>query len=99
MLLVAHDHANAARTAAIKVFKALLLAAPNQLREPLRRDSTRRQTAPYALLPVHARHSPAERVLRRTLRSLTHDARQPRTSSVRRCHRISAVPIRAIWRK
>ncbi len=34
MLLVAHEHANAARTAAIKVFKALLPAAPDQLREP-----------------------------------------------------------------
>ncbi|MGC5023079.1 IS110 family transposase [Micromonospora sp. DT47] len=70
ILLVAREHANATRTAAINVFKALLLTAPDQLREPLRRQSTPRQTAACALLRVHARHTPAERVLRQTLRSL-----------------------------
>jgi transposase len=70
ILLVAREHANTVRTAAVNVFKALLLTAPDQLREPLRRQSTPRQTAACALLRVDVRHSPAERVLRQTLRSL-----------------------------
>ena len=45
ILLVARDHASRTRTAAINVFKALLLTAPDQLREPLRGLSTARQTA------------------------------------------------------
>ncbi|MFG2059160.1 IS110 family transposase [Micromonospora sp. NPDC048930] len=69
ILLVAREHANATRTAAINVFKALL-TAPDQLREPLRRQSTPRQTAACALLRVHPRHTRTERVLRQTLRSL-----------------------------
>ena len=70
ILLVAREHANTVRTAAINTFKALLLTAPDQLREPLRRQSTPRQTAACAVLRLHARHTPAERVLRQTLRSL-----------------------------
>jgi transposase len=70
ILLVAREHANTTRTAAINVFQALLLTAPDQLREPLRRQSTPRQTGACAVLRVHPRHSPAERVLRQTLRSL-----------------------------
>jgi hypothetical protein len=50
ILLVAREHANTTRTAAINVVKALLLTAPDQLREPLRRPSTPRQTA--ALRPA-----------------------------------------------
>ncbi|TYB40241.1 IS110 family transposase [Micromonospora sp. AP08] len=76
ILLVAREHANATRTAAINVFKALLLTAPDQIREPLRRQSTPRQTAACALLHVHACHTPAERVLRQTLRSLAQRIRQ-----------------------
>jgi len=36
----APEHANTTRTAAINVFKALLLTAPDQPREPVRRQST-----------------------------------------------------------
>lgn len=70
ILLLAREHANNTRTAAINVFKSLLLTAPDQLREPLRRQSTPRQTAACAVLRVHARHSSTERVLRQTLRTL-----------------------------
>ncbi len=75
ILLVAREHATTVRTAAVNVFKALLLTAPDQLREPLRRQSTPRQTAACAVLRVHVRHSPAERVLRQTLRSLAQHIR------------------------
>ena len=75
VLLVARDHANAMRTAAINVFKSLLLTAPDDLRERLRRASTPRQTAACAVLRVLARHDPTERVLRQTLRRLAQQIR------------------------
>jgi hypothetical protein len=65
-VLVAREHAKT-QTAAINVFKALLLTAPDKVREPLRRLSTPRQTAACAVMRVLARHSPAERALRETL--------------------------------
>jgi len=46
------------------------LTAPDELREPLRRLSTPRQTAACARLRALARHTPAERILRQTLRTL-----------------------------
>jgi transposase len=75
ILLVAREHANTVRTAAVNVFKPLLLTAPDQLREPLRRLSTPRQTTACAALRVLARHSPSERALRETLRSLARQIR------------------------
>jgi transposase len=75
ILLVAREHATTVRTAAINTFKALLLTGPDQLRESLRHQSTPRQTAACAMLRVHAKHAPAERVLRQTLRSLAQQIR------------------------
>ena len=70
ILLVVRDHAITTRTAAVNVFKSLLLTAPDELREPLRRLSTPRQTAACASLRALARHTPAQRILRQTLRGL-----------------------------
>jgi hypothetical protein len=70
ILLVAREHANATRTAAVNVFKSLLLTGSDQLREQLRRLSTPRQTAACARRRVHAGQPTAERVRRQTLRSL-----------------------------
>jgi transposase len=70
ILLVAREHANTTRTAAINLFKSLLLTGPDQLREPLRRLSTPRQTAACAVMRISAHQSTADRVLRQTLRNL-----------------------------
>jgi transposase len=70
ILLVARDHINTVRTAAVNVLKSLLLTAPDELRERLRHASTPRQTAACAVLRTLARHEPSERVLRQTVRSL-----------------------------
>jgi len=75
ILLVAREHTNTVCTAAINTFKALLLTAPDQIREPLRRQSTPRQTAACAALRVHPKHTSTERVLRQTLRSLAQQIR------------------------
>ena len=75
ILLVAREHATTVRTAAVNTFKALLLTAPDQLREPLRRLSTPRQAAACAVLRTHPNHTPAERVLRQTLRGLARQIR------------------------
>ena len=48
ILLVAREHATTTRTAAVNLFKSLLLTAPDVLRESLRRLSTPRQTAACA---------------------------------------------------
>jgi hypothetical protein len=61
ILLVAREHATNTSTAAINVFRSLLLTAPDQLRESLRRQSTSRQTANCTA---------PQRILRQTLRSL-----------------------------
>jgi transposase len=75
ILLVAREHANATRTAAVNVFKSLLLTGPDQLRDPLVRQSTARQTAVCARLRVHPRQSTTEQVRRRTLRDLAQQIR------------------------
>ena len=75
VLLVAREHANATRTAAVNVFKSLVLTAPDQLREALRGKSTPRQTQACAVMRIHARHNLTEQVLRRTLRSLAQQIR------------------------
>jgi len=70
ILLVARDHVNTTRTAAVNLFKSLLLTAPDVLREPLRRLSTPRQTAACAVLRANPREPMEDRVRRQTLRSL-----------------------------
>lgn len=75
ILLVAREHANSTRTAAVNIFKALVLTAPDQLRESLRHQTTPRQTATCAVLRTHARHSTSERILRQTLRGLAQQIR------------------------
>jgi transposase len=70
ILLVAREHANSTRTAAVNVFKSLLLTAPDRLRESLRRLSTPRQTAACAVLRVHPSDGVTERILRQTLGTL-----------------------------
>jgi transposase len=88
ILLVAREHANTTRTAAVNVFKALLLTAPDRLREPLRRLSTPRQTAVCAAFRAHTKHDTTERVLRQTLRQLAQQTSQVlfcQAAVVRRC--------------
>jgi hypothetical protein len=75
ILLVAREHANNTRTAAVNVFKALLLTAPDQLRESLRHQSTPRQTAACAVLRAYGRHSTSEQILRQMLRTLAQQIR------------------------
>ncbi len=75
ILLVAREHANTTRTAAVNVFKALVLTAPDELRDSLRHKSTPRQTAACAVLRTHASHSTSERILRQTLRALAQQIR------------------------
>jgi transposase len=70
ILLVAREHATTTRTAAVNLFKSLLLTAPDALRESLRRLSTPRQTAACAVLRVNPREPLEDRVRRQTLRSL-----------------------------
>ena len=70
ILLVAREYANTTRTAAVNLFKSLLLTAPDALRESLRRLSTPRQTATCAVLRVNRREPTEDRVRRQTLRSL-----------------------------
>jgi transposase len=67
---VARDHANTTRTAAVNLFKSLLLTAPDRLREPLRRLTTPRQTAACARWRINPRDSAEDRVRRQTLRGL-----------------------------
>ena len=76
ILLVAREHATTTRTAAVNVFKSLVLTAPDQLRESLRHKTTPRQTAACVALRTHARHSSSERALRQTLRNLAQQIRQ-----------------------
>ena len=70
ILLVARDHANTTRTAAVNLFKSLLLTAPDRLREPLRHLTPPRQTAACARWRVDPRDSMEDRVQRQTLRGL-----------------------------
>jgi transposase len=75
ILLVARDHTATTRTAAVNIFKSLLLTAPDELRERLRHLSTARQTAACAALRTNAGHDPLERVRRQTLRHLAQQIR------------------------
>jgi transposase len=70
ILLVAREHASTTRTAAVNVFKSLILTAPEQLRQSLRALSTPRQTVACARLRSHPSQPIAERVLRHSLRQL-----------------------------
>jgi len=70
ILLTARAQATAARTAAVNTLKALLLGAPDHLRQPLRGLSTPRQARPCRGLRVHASQPVAEQILRAELRRL-----------------------------
>jgi transposase len=70
ILLAARAHATMARTAAVNTFKALILGAPDSLRQALRGLSTPRQAARCRTLRVHASQPVAEQVLRAELRRL-----------------------------
>jgi transposase len=70
ILLAARSQATHARTAAVNTFKALILGAPDDLRQHLRGLSTPRQTARCRTLRVHPSQPLAEQVLRAELRRL-----------------------------
>jgi hypothetical protein len=70
ILLTARAQASTARTAAVNTLKALLLGAPDNLRQPLRGLSTPRQARRYRSLRVHASQPVDEQILRAELRRL-----------------------------
>jgi transposase len=70
ILLAARAQATVARTAAVNTLKALILGAPDGLRQALRGLSTPRQAARCRTLRVHASQPIAEQVLRAELRRL-----------------------------
>jgi transposase len=70
ILLTARAQATTARTAAVNTVKALILAAPDDLRRQLRGLSTPRQASRCRSLRVHAGQPIAEQVLRAELRRL-----------------------------
>ena len=70
ILLAARCQATTARTAAVNTFKALILGAPDRLRQELRGLSRPRQTARCRTLRVHASKPVAEQVLRAGRRRL-----------------------------
>jgi transposase len=70
ILLTARAQATTARTAAVNTLKALILAAPDDLRRQLRGLSTPRQASRCRSLRVHATQPIAEQVLRAELRRL-----------------------------
>ena len=70
ILLAARAQANAARTAAVNTLKALILGAPEDLRQQLRRLSTPRQASRCRALRVHASQPLAEKILRAGLHRL-----------------------------
>jgi transposase len=70
ILLAARAQANAARTAAVNTLKALILGAPEDLRQQLRRLSTPRQASRCRALRVHASQPLAEQILRTELHRL-----------------------------
>jgi transposase len=70
ILLTARAQATTARTAAVNTVKALILAAPDDLRRQLRGRSTPRQASRCRSLRVHATQPIAEQVLRAELRRL-----------------------------
>jgi transposase len=70
ILLAARAQATTARTAAVNTIKALILGAPDSLRQALHGLSTPRQAARCRTLRVHASQPVAEQVLRAELRRL-----------------------------
>jgi transposase len=70
ILLAARSQTTMARTAAVNTFKALLLGAPDNLRQALRGLSTPRQAARCRTLRVRTSQPVAERILRAELRRL-----------------------------
>jgi transposase len=70
ILLTARAQASTARTAAVNTLKALLLGAPDHLRQTLRGLSTPRQASRCRSLRAHASQPVAEQILRAELRRL-----------------------------
>jgi transposase len=70
ILLAAQAQASTARTAAVNTLKALILGAPDDLRQQLRSLSTPRQASRCRGLRVHASQPIAEQILRAELRRL-----------------------------
>jgi transposase len=70
ILLTARAQASTARTAAVNTLKALLLGAPDSLRQPLRGLSTPGQARKCRSLRVHATQPVDEQILRTELRRL-----------------------------
>jgi transposase len=70
ILLAGRAQATGARTAAVNTFKALILGAPNDLRQMLRGLSTPNQASRCRSLRVHARQPVAGQILRAELRRL-----------------------------
>jgi transposase len=70
ILLTARAQASTARTAAVNTLKALIMAAPDDLRQQLRGLSTPRQASRCRSLRVHPSQPVAEQVLRAELRRL-----------------------------
>ena len=70
ILLIARSQASTARTAAVNTLKALLLGAPDDLRQALRGLSTPRQASRCRSLRVRDSQPVAEQVLRAELRRL-----------------------------
>jgi transposase len=70
ILLAARAQATTSRTASVNYFKALLLVAPDNLRQNLRQLSTARQAARCRTLRATPAQPPAERILRAELRRL-----------------------------
>ena len=70
ILLAARAQTTTARTAAVNMLKALILGAPDHLRQALRGLSTPRQTAHCATLQAHPSQPVADQVLHAELRRL-----------------------------
>ena len=70
ILLTARAQASTARTAAVNTLKALLLGAPDDLRQALRGLTTPRQASKCRSLRIHTSQPVAEQILRTELRRL-----------------------------
>jgi transposase len=70
ILLAGRSQATSARTAAVNTLKALILGAPDELRQALRALSTPNQASRCRSLRVHGRQPVAEQILRAELRRL-----------------------------
>jgi transposase len=75
ILLLARSQMSTTRTAAVNTFKALVLTAPDRLREQLRSLTTPAQTCRCLALRTAAGQSIAEQILRRELRRLARHIR------------------------